>query len=36
MDSHRATNVGVEPVSDKSLQLEAQESRVEDNIPEVK
>lgn len=36
MDSHRATNVGVEPVSDKALQLEAQDRRVEDNTLEVK
>lgn len=30
MDTHRATMVGVEPVSDKALQLEGQTSRVED------
>lgn len=31
MDTHRETKVGVEPVSDKALQLEAQTSRVEDD-----
>lgn len=29
MDVHRDTKVGVEPVSDKTLQLEAQTSQVE-------
>lgn len=30
MDTHRATMVGVEPVNDKAMQLEAQTSNVED------
>jgi len=30
MDVHRATMVGVEPVSDKAMQLEGQTSRVKD------
>jgi FHS family L-fucose permease-like MFS transporter len=30
MDTHRATMVGVEPANDKAMQLEAQNSNVED------
>jgi hypothetical protein len=33
MDTHRATTVGIEPVGDKSLQLEAQTSHVENQQP---
>jgi hypothetical protein len=36
MDMHRSTNVGIEPVSDKELKLEAQESRIENNARDSK
>ncbi|KAK1766518.1 putative l-fucose permease [Phialemonium atrogriseum] len=36
MDTHRATKVGIEPVSDKTLQLEAQTSQGQTTATEIK
>lgn len=36
MDVHRSTMVGVQPVSDKAMQLEAQTSRVDGGKPQAR